>query len=280
MKKLKPKIRPKTKPFSKKPPSPKKKTVKVKTLPKPKPKVVVKPKKPTKPKVVAVAKIETPPPQVVAKEERQELFVIFYSQSSAHWNFTDSARQMGIPVKTLEKWMTDPIFSNRIREAQNRKADNVLQSAYSLAIHGDTRAQALFLQYNSKKSGNDPKQPYIPPAVVEILRGVKEGTISVRDGIYDCQMLGYEVPEAIKLELHAATALAGALAGKTDEDKPMSIEELERRADLAWEKAAREKDDWLPKRRVDVEGMRTDVEQQMKGRDAVSTAQDDDDDGE
>lgn len=267
-----------------------KKPTKPKTY-KPKKKTVKKPvklaivKKQGRPSKAATEKLKETAVKSIAtadgKNERQELYIIYYRESMAQWNPDDAARQMAIPLQTFYTWMRDPVFNARVRDAQNKKADNIFHVLYNKSLHGDTKSASLFLQYISKRTGDSPDTPYVDAELARIVGYVKDDPTRLREGLYECTMKGYKIPEAMKLELTAQTAFAalGAMGGE-GKKKPLTVEELEARADAAWEKVNRENYEWKPGRRLEIEGIRAEVDEQLKGRNSPDTFGEDDGDGE
>ena len=225
-----------------------------KTGTKGKAKVKEKPYNTLQKKRVSKTKDKVPKEETIsAKRLRQKAFISALDKQQFP-SISRACRTLKISRFIFYDWRdNDPVFQKELHEWEEAAKDQYEENLYRNSAAGDSKATIFFLERKCRDRGYGKEAD--SSKMRSILKRAMGGEITPMEAAYQINILGLPLPEVLKLQLARADNTP-----PPDDDKGMSVEEMERRAQEAFQSQNMERTTFLPERRQDV----IDLKEQMK----------------
>lgn len=150
----------------------------------------------------------------------------------------------------------------KLTVALRKASEKILPLVIEKAESGDFEAQKFLLSLAIPKPKPLPIEPSTEKDRKRILKELREGKMSVEEAALDLSIAGVELPEAVKIMLARVDPLPpddGVYCTKSNEE--MEAQRRERQ-----ENARRQREEWLPERRREIQ----ELYKEMEGRDSFA----------
>ncbi|NPU86562.1 MAG: hypothetical protein HPY65_18975 [Syntrophaceae bacterium] len=162
-----------------------------------------------------------------------------------------ACRVAGINRATFYRWKENERFRKELDALEQEKVDLIEAALFRNVQAGDSTSIIFALKRLGRKRGYGDK-PMPSKEGIAIIRLVRAGEISLKDGAYQLHEIGEPLPEAMKIELE-----------KMPPDVPppelppaMSDEELEERYQKGLARQNQQRDEFVPNRREEVQAIK------------------------
>ena len=203
--------------------------------------ISAKKKKSTKPEVKAQFKALS----AKAKQLRQRIFLRILVEKN--FNISKACKAADVPRRTFYDWRRDNAdFREQIEEVFEARVDAWEECLHKNIVAGSDISVIFGLKTKGKHRGYGDQS--INEKVIEILGKVLNKEVSPRDAAYQISMLGYPLPEALRIEV-----------SKIQPDPPppeipasVSDEELEAKYQEQLKKNEKQEKEFVPQRQEEV----------------------------
>lgn len=163
-----------------------------------------------------------------------------------NFNVSKACRDSGVARRTLYSWREDKEFSEKMDEAVEAKLDNLEQALYDRALDQSDSCLIFLAKCLLRGRGYVEGREQGGKLVAELLSQVLRGDLTAREAAFKINGAGVPLPEVLRIEL------SKALAEEEDHLEPVSVEELEARAEQAMSHYNNEVGTFVPQRRAEV----------------------------
>lgn len=215
--------------------------------------------KPKEKSVAAPPPLELPEHEgIKAKKVRQEIFL--KELCANRFNVSTACRLTGIARRTFYRWMEeDPEFMEQHEDVLESRVDKWEECLHKNILAGSDRAITYALDAHGRKRGYGKGAETQDQKVIDILAQVVADTLTVVEAAYQITMLGYPLPEVIKIQLQKG---AGEGEGGEEDRAPKSDAELDAMFYAALASVEQQRETFLPERQQEVLALKEELKAQ------------------
>lgn len=188
---------------------------------------------------------------------KQQAFLKHFAAAELRFNISEACKKAGVSRATVYRWLAaDSAFKEAFGEIQETRFDEIEAALHKKAVTDcDTTALIFLCKTLLKKRGYiESSKTNIPesnPILEEVIAELIKEEISLENAVLKLTKSGIRLPRALEI----------MLARKTEEEPERfnagtTLEELEQKAQAAYEATLEQREHFLPTRREEVAALK------------------------